>query len=143
MGFRVARHASRRTGGFTLLELMIAVSVILVAVVSTFAAQISSHNLILTSRETNTAVADLQAAMERVLLRPADQIPLAGAANFPPGTPIAAFNDLHLANQRVVPTYPDFAGGAVPDPLEIVLTMSWNDHKGRPRTMRLASVKTR
>ena len=135
--------ARRRRGGFTLVELMIAITVILVAVVSTFTAQISSHNLIRVSRETNTAIADLQAAMERVLLRPADQIPLAGAANFPPGASIAAFDDLHLDNERIVPAYPDFAGGDVPDPLQIVLTLTWDDYRGRPRSIRLASMKTR
>lgn len=132
-----------RKRGFTLMELMIAITILLVAVLSTFVSQLSSHNLIRTSRETNSAIADLQAAMERVLLRPADQIPLAGAANYPPGQPIAMFDGLHLSGETIVPSYPGFAGGAVPDPLPIVLTLAWNDFKGRPRTMRLASMKTR
>ena len=56
--------------------------------------------------------------------------------------PIARFEGLHLANQRLVATYPGYVPGQqVPDPLAIVVTMNWNDFEGRPRTMRLATMK--
>ncbi|MBK7876034.1 MAG: hypothetical protein IPJ77_09820 [Planctomycetes bacterium] len=120
---------------------MIAITVLLVAVLGTFVAQLASHSLLRQSRETNLATADLAAAMEQMLVLPADQIPLAG--RFPPGQPIAAFDGLHLANERIVPTYPGFTGPTPPDPLPIVLTLTFDDSKGRQRVLRLASMKTR
>ena len=128
--------------GFTLLEILIAVAVLIVAVTAAFATQLSSLNLLHTARETNTAMADLENAMERALALATDQIPVPGSA-FQAGQPIAAFAGLHLDNQSIVATYPGYAGGAVPDPLEIVLTMTWDDWVGRPRTMRLSTMKVR
>lgn len=125
-----------------MVELMIAATILMVAVLSTFVAQIGSHNLVKVAHETNTGMADLQAAMEAVLLRPVNEIPIPSSP-FKPNTPIAAFNNLHLNGESIVPTYPGYAGGIVPDPLQIVLTLTFKDHKGRQRTMKLASMKTR
>lgn len=129
--------------GFTLVEMMIAITVLAVAVLSTFITQISSHNLMRTSRETNVAMADAEAAMDRLLLLPFDSIPVPGSA-FALGQPVAAFTNLHLENETIVPTYPGYAGvGTIPDPLQIVLTVTWNDYAGRQRIIRLSSMKTR
>ncbi|MFN0242116.1 MAG: prepilin-type N-terminal cleavage/methylation domain-containing protein [Planctomycetota bacterium] len=137
------RRARRTRQGFTLVEMMIAITVLAVAVLSTFITQISSHNLMRTSRETNVAMADAEAAMDRLLLLPVDEIPVAGSL-FAAGQPVAAFTNLHLDNETIVPTYPGFAGvGAIPDPLQIVLTVTWNDYAGRQRIIRLSSMKTR
>jgi hypothetical protein len=125
-----------------MVELMIASTVLMVAVLATFVTQISSNNLIRVAHETNTGMADLQAAMESVLLRPVDTIPIP-TSPFKPNTPIAAYTNLHLPSETIIPTYPGYAGGTVPDPLQIVLTLTFKDHKGRQRTMRLASMKTR
>ena len=132
----------RGRGGFTLVELMIAIGILLVAVLTTFVTQLASHNLLLTARDTNVAMGDLEAAMEQVLVFQPDQLP-APTGLFPHGQPIPAFEGLHLANERVVVTYPGYAGAAVPDPLQIVVTLTFNDHKGRQRMLRLASMKTR
>jgi len=131
-----------RSGGFTLVEVMIATTVLMVAVLTTFVTAISSHDLVRGARDTNTGIADLQAAMEEVLLRSVDEIPVAGSP-FAPNAPIAAFTNLHLRNETIVASYPGYAGGAIPDPLPIVLTLSFRDGKGRPRTLKLASMKTR
>lgn len=137
------RIHSKSRRGFTLIELMIAITVLTVAVLSTFITQISAHNLMRTSRETNTATADVQAAMEQLLLLPMNTIPIAGSA-YVPGQPVAAFTGLHLRDETIVPTYPNYAGGpTVPDPLQIVLTITWSDFAGRQRILRLASMKTR
>jgi hypothetical protein len=125
-----------------MVELMIAATVLLVAVLATFVTQISSSNLIHVSRDTTTGMADLQAAMEEVLLLPMDSIPVTPGP-YPPNVPIAAFTNLHLRNESIVPTYPGYTGGTIPDPLQIVLTLKFNDYKGRLRKMTLASMKTR
>ncbi|MCY2961110.1 MAG: prepilin-type N-terminal cleavage/methylation domain-containing protein [Planctomycetota bacterium] len=129
--------------GFTLIELMIAITVLLVAVLCTFTSQLKSRDLLQTSRETTIAMAELQEAMERILLRPVDTIPIASSA-YADGRPIAAYTDRNLSNEQIVPDYPGYtAGGPVPDPLPIVLTITWNDPRGRPRTKTLCSMKTR
>jgi prepilin-type N-terminal cleavage/methylation domain-containing protein len=136
------RIASSRRG-FSLIELMIAITVLTVAVLSTFITQLSSHNLMRTSRETNVAVADAHAAMEAMLLvSPIASLPVAGST-YAAGQPIAEFDDLHLANERVVAIYPNYVpGSAVPDPLEIAVEVTWNDFAGRPRRIRIASLRT-
>jgi prepilin-type N-terminal cleavage/methylation domain-containing protein len=136
------RKDARRRAGFTLVELMIAIVVLLVAVLGTFTSQLKARDLIRTSRETQIAMADLQSAMERILLRPVDQIPIATSL-YAHDQSIAAYEDLHLPDQRIVATYPGYTGGDVPDPLPIVLTMTWSDAQGRPRAETLRSMKTR
>lgn len=137
----LARRRPRHSlAGLTMIEALIAVGVLMVAVLSALSSQVTSLNLITTSRETNTALSDLQAAMEQVLLERADEIP--GA--YPADTSLVNFDDLNLQDERIVPTYPGFVvGDVVPDPLPIVLTISWSDYGGRPRFMTLSSMKTR
>jgi hypothetical protein len=86
---------------------------------------------------------DLQSAMERMLLRPADELPIAGSL-YQDDTAIAAFEGLHLANEQILVDYPGYVlGGPVPDPLPIVLRLNWTDTRGRPRFLVLRSMTTR
>ena len=133
----------RARAGFTLLELVFALSVLSFALVSAFASQLGSLDLIRASRETSIASADMQAAFERVYTLQLDQLPLAGS-DFEAGQPVADFEGLHLQDQRLIATYPTWAGGAaaVPDPLEVVLTMTWSDFDGRPRRLVMGTMVT-
>ena len=116
---------------------------LLLSLLGALLAELNAVNLVRTSRETAAASADLRAGMEGILLLPPANIPAAGGP-FEPGVPIAAFSDLHLRGESVVAQYPGYvAGGAVPDPLSIVLTVSWTDFAGRPRKMRLATMRTK
>ncbi|MBK9388121.1 MAG: prepilin-type N-terminal cleavage/methylation domain-containing protein [Planctomycetes bacterium] len=136
---------SRRAdaAGFSLVELMIAVTVILFGLLTAYSSELSSLEVVKTSRETNTAMADLQACMESLLVLPPAEIPNPEGP-YAPGQIVEAFRDLHLENQRIVATYPNLVTGQpVPDPLEIVLTMTWTDRQGRGRELRISSVKTR
>ena len=54
----------RHQAGFSMVEVMLALSVLLVAVLGAFSSQAASSNLIRISRETDLALADLQACME-------------------------------------------------------------------------------
>lgn len=118
---------------------MVAMSVLALALGYSMRVQSGSMKLIETNQDNMTAIADLQAAMEQVLLQTHDNIPV----NFPAGTPIAAFTNLHLPNQQIVPSYPD---GTTADPLEIQLTLTFTNTKHTtdvPRTLTLYSMKTR
>jgi len=128
--------------GISLVELMVAVTVLTLAILGTLTTQASCRKLSKTGRETTRAVADLQSAMEEILLLPIEDIPHEDG-DYAPGLPIARFTDLHLNGETITPTYPGLGGGVVPDPLEIILTCQWIDHGGRARTLTFANLKTR
>lgn len=132
-----------RSGGFTMVEMIVAIAVMLIAVLATSVAQVSALRLQDGARETAKALADLESAMESVLSKQVETIPVAGSP-YQAGQPIAAYEKLHLKNQRIVPSYPGYtAGGVVPDPLTIVLTATWTDRRGAPRRAVLRGMKTR
>ena len=137
------KRSSGRTGrgGFSLLETLIAITVLMVAVMSAMSSQVTSMNLMRTNRESNAAMTDLETAMEGLLVL--DTLQEIVTLN-PDGQAIAAFNGLNLPNETIIPTYPGLAGGgAVPDPLEINLNMTWTDWRGRQRSLQLATMKAR
>ena len=68
-----------RSAGFTVIELMLGIGVLLVAVLGALGSQLVSHDLVQVTRETDAATTDLQAAMEQLLLDTADEIPVAGS----------------------------------------------------------------
>lgn len=135
------RRRSRRAG-FTVLELTLGMTVLLVAVMTTMASQLVALDLVKSLREQNAAMGDLQSAMNEIQLLPPDDIPIATSL-YADGQPIDAYTDRNLPSETIVPDYPGFAGGAVPDPLQIVLTCAWTDWKGRGRTLQLSSAVTR
>ena len=142
IGSKQNRGRGGSVGGFTLIELVLAASLLLIGVMAAFSSQLSSMNLSRASRESNTAMTDIQTAMDEVLLQPIDQIPTAGF--YPPNQPIAAYTNLNLNGETVTPSYPNYGGvGPVPDPLEIVLSMTWKDWRGRRMAIQLATVKAR
>ncbi len=126
-----------------MIEVIIAFGVLLIAVMSALSSQITSMRLMTSSRETAIAMSDLQGCMERLLLLRSDEMPVPGS-EFEAGQPVEAYTDLHLGNETIVPTYPGYVmGGTVPDPLPIILTLSWTDPQGHARNLNLSSMKTR
>ncbi len=137
IGGRALGDARRR--GFSMLELMFALTILSVGVMAAFSGQVNSLNLLSSSEETRSAVMDLQSALESILARGPDD----AVATFPPGQPMNAYSSLHMLDQQIVPTYPNFAGGTIPDVLQVVVTCTWTDFEGRPRDLDLASVMVR
>lgn len=132
-----SRRARR---GFTLLELTIAIAVVLVAVLATASTQVSALGLSRSARDTAQATSDLASAMEEVLLFPGGQIP----TQFPAGQSVPRFDDLNLEGERIVATYPGWAGaGPLPDPVVVRLTITWTDKSGRARTQFLTCARAR
>ena len=133
----------RRAGGFTMVEMIVAITVLLIAVLSTSVAQIAALRLQDGAKETNVALADLESAMESVMAMSIDTIPIDGS-RFEAGQPVAAYEGLHLRDQRIVTTYPGYTlGGVVPDPLPIVMTTTWTDRRGAQRSAVLRGMKTK
>ena len=135
------RRASARAG-FGLVEVMLATDVLVVTLMAAVSGQMAALNLMRTTRENNTATAELTAAMEELSGLGIDSLPGAGSPTAD-GQPIAKFDGRALHNESVVATYPGYTPGNVPNPLTIVLTLSWTDWAGRPARMHVATMKAR
>lgn len=137
--------------GFTLVELMVAITVLMIAVVGTVQAQLQALDLMRSSRESDVAMADLRAAMEELLLLSPAAIIAAdtGVGATPPlkyveGAPITSWSDRNLRNERIVVDYANWNAGdlVIADPLEIQLTSTWTTFKGGTRSLNLITKKT-
>lgn len=128
------------SSGFTLVELTVAITVLLVAVLSTGVAQLSAFRLQQGAKETTYAHAALESAMESILSRSLDDID----DRHPAGQPMAGFQAPGIHDLRLVPSYPGWtAGTPPPDPLTIVVTATWTDRRGEERRDTLRGMKTR
>jgi len=137
---RGAAPKRRRRAGFTMLETLIAIAVLLVATAAAFGSQIASYGVINSSRNLSVAMTDLEVSMEQLLAESTDEM----VVQFPAGQPLAAFTGVHLREQLITPTYPGYAGiGTPPDPLDVVLTATWLDNRGRPQRLLLRTQATR
>ena len=137
----IRTHPRGVTGGFTLLELMFALTIMSVGVMAAFMSQMGSMSLMRTAEEQEIILTDLQACVEEMLSLNPEDLPLS-SSDYTDGEPIAAYEELHLRGQRIVATYPEFSGVVVPDPLVIRLSASWTDFEGQPRTMSLVTAVT-
>ncbi|MEZ5973919.1 MAG: prepilin-type N-terminal cleavage/methylation domain-containing protein [Planctomycetota bacterium] len=133
-------HKGNRRRGLSMIEVMVAIVVLLVAATAAFSSQMTSMRLVQQSRDRGVALADMTACMEAIRSTPPDN--LAEAGPFAHGVPVAAYDDLHLRDEQIVVTYPGYvAGGALPDPLVVVLTANWRDDRGGLRQARLMTVR--
>lgn len=135
-------HPRGSSGGFTLLELMFALTIMAVGVMAAFMSQMGSMSLMRTAEEQEIILTDLQACVEEMLSLNPEDLPLS-SSEYTDGESIAAYEELNLRDERIVATYPEFTGGDVPDPLVVRLTASWTDFDGHPRTMDLVTAVTR
>jgi prepilin-type N-terminal cleavage/methylation domain-containing protein len=132
-------HKKESRRGMTMLEVMVATTVLVTAAIGSGMAQMASHNLLRTSTETTLAVDELHNAMERVLLLPRRDLAISDGL-YAPGQKIEAFNDHALADEQIAVTYP----GAVvdqppPESLEVQLAITWTTFDGHTRTLTLHS----
>lgn len=135
------RGRARKRAGFSLLELMFAMSILTVGVMAAFSSQVGSMELMRSSRETQTASADLRAAMEDLLTRTAEFLVEHPSSPYLPGVSIAEYEDLHLTGQRIVTSYPNYEEGEdVPEILQVRLTCTWTDYEGRERDLDLVTA---
>lgn len=133
------RRSRSRSAGFTMLEVMFGTLVLMISLLAAFTSQILSLNLVRSARDVNTATSELTAALEEVTTLTIDSIP----TDYAPGAAIAKYDGRVLRNESIVVTYPNFAGGAVPNPLEVVVTINWTAWNGRASRLSLSTMKAR
>ncbi len=122
--------------GFSMIELMIAMTVLMFVSAALGTAMVSSNNLTRQSRETRIASMELVKAMEEIQSVPQSSIPL----TFSPGVPVP--QDSVLDNLRITATYPGYVAGIeVPALLTIVLEVAWTTFDRSERTLSLTSAK--
>ena len=130
----------RSRAGFTMIELLVAITVLLVSLAAAFGSQVASFGLIDSSRDSTLAMAELERCMEEVLTKSSDNIPV----DYPAGESIAGYENVRLRQQSIVTRFPGYSGsGAIPDPLEVVLQATWLDSRGRPQRLTLTTQVSR
>ncbi len=138
---RIPRRKTR--AGLCLVEVMVAIVVLLIATSAAFMSQLTSMRMVEQSREIGVAISDLEAAMDRVRTSSMDSLAVPGSTYEHDGS-IDQYDDLHLRDQRIVVSYPEYvAGNDLPNPLRIVLTATWTDRRGGARfeTLQTARVE--
>lgn len=123
--------------GFTILELMIGVVVLVIALVGLIAAYIGCFTLNNSARNLTIAINDAQCVIEEIrdVNIPANIVTedwTAWAANDPP----AGGGCNRLDNEAIAVTYPS---GTEAMPLEILVTVTWTE-KNRQRSTRAATL---
>ena len=127
-----SRQSARSRAAFSMVEVMVATTLLLVATSGTLLANVAARNLMRTSRETRAATLAASAALEGMLLAPAPEL----VARHPEGTPLVIgelVGDVGLRDLLVTPAYPGHAAGD--ELLRIALSVSWTTFEGSNRTM--------
>ena len=140
VGHRPKKHSQ---AGVSLVEVMVAIVVLLISSSAAFMSQLTSMRMVNQSRDISVAMADLEVCMDRIRLTPVDALAVQGST-YEHGQNVAQFDDLHLRDQRLVVTYPGYVvGGALPEPLEVLVHATWTPDRGGSVTQSLRSVRVR
>jgi Tfp pilus assembly protein PilV len=124
--------------GHSLVEVLIAGTILVTALLASVRNQISSLALLESSRDTEVATELLRAAMDECFLASNAELADAGGA-YAPG--VALDLPEALEGQQLVYTLPGYAGGAVPAFLEVQFQLTWTSSSGLPRTQVLNGGK--
>lgn len=135
------RFARKGANAFTFVEVLAAVSLLVIAFLGVFASFRSSGLLREATNETNRAMFKLQAVMEFAFGQPFDDV----TTLLPPGEPIDipgltdGAGDFQLSNEQIIVTYDD--PGA--DPLHFTITITWTSRLGTQRSESLSCARAR
>ncbi len=123
-----------------MIELLVAITVLLISLAAAFGSQVASFGVIDSSRDSTLAMTELERCMEEVLTKSSDNIPV----DYPAGEAIPGYDDVRLRQQSIRPSFAGYSGsGAVPDPLEVVLEANWLDSRGRLQRLTLTTQVAR
>lgn len=124
--------------GVSLIEVIVAVAIITLGVTVLMAQLEASFKITSVNRETNKAMAHLQAGLEKVISTPFNNI----VGTYPNGSSVDQGNieseDL-MDGEYMTVTYVDENA----DPLEITMTVYWTSFDGRARSRSLTTMRTR
>jgi len=140
---RRLNQGKRDKGGFTFIEVLAAVSLLIIGFLGLFASFHTSAMLRETSNETSLAMFKLQTTVEYLFALPFDDI----TTILPADTPIDIAtladsntdNDLGLNNEVITIGYEDVAG----NPLKFTVSITWTSRMGNPRSASLSSGRVR
>ncbi|QDU67824.1 PulJ/GspJ family protein [Engelhardtia mirabilis] len=134
--------AKRRRRGFSVLELMLAMTVMTVGLVAAFSGQIGTQQVMRQSRETQLVLTRLETVMEYIHAQKPEDLPTNPVVAHGKTAPLD--DDLGLDNLKIITLYDGYVPGVEPpDPLHFKITGAWTDFEGRQRSLTLASVVTR
>ena len=132
----------RCRGGFTILELMLAMTVMTVGLVAAFGGQVGTQQVIRQSKETQLVLTRLETVMEYIHAQKPEDLPTDPVVAHGQTAPLD--DDLGLRDLQIITLYQGYVPGLdPPDPLHFTVTGSWTDFEGRNRTMTLASAVVR
>jgi len=132
--------------GTTLVEIMIATLIFTVALAALLGCVTAILYLVDTSREQAVAISDLRTIMERIRATSFSNIPV----QFPDGVAdggginpydqiVSGTGNYSLSAEQITVTYTDVNA----DPLEIRVTVSWQDKRGGAQSVSASTFRTR
>jgi prepilin-type N-terminal cleavage/methylation domain-containing protein len=128
----------RNQRGISLIEVIVSVAIIALGVTALMAQLEASYKITSVNRETNKATAHLQAAMEKVIATPFNNI-----VNTHPNESVVYLDNINtedlMTGEYITVTYADENA----DPLEITVTVYWTSFDGRARSRSLTTMRTR
>lgn len=134
------RAANRRLGGFAVLDLAVAATIVTAAVVLCIHTGRSTLRIRRNADERELALGALGTTVDAILATGHAELSI----TYPSNEPVQGLGRLPLAEEEVLvsyPTYPD--GSPLPLPLEIEASVSWRAWNGRARVERLVTLKCR
>lgn len=133
----------RRQKGTSLMEILVATFVFTIAMGGLLSSILAIVNLIDLAQDTTIATANLNNMMEKIRATPFAYMTSRftdDQADGPGGNPYQSIvGGYTLTNEQITANYADVNA----DPLEINLTLNWNDKRGRPRSISMSTFKTR
>lgn len=133
----------RRQSGFTFIEVIVAITVMILGFLGLYESFQASGRLREAARETNIAMFKLQTTMEYLFCVAFDDI----TTVLPEGAPIDIVtladsvegNDYRLNNEQIAIAYENPAM----DPIKFTITINWDTRFGTPRQASLSSARMR
>jgi hypothetical protein len=132
-----ASEPARPDAGLSLVEIMLALTVLTVVVVMLFGAILSTHMLGRVNKDKHRAIMDTTALMEQMAMIPIGNL----GTTFPHATDIPEFDNRHISNQRVRVVYD--GGDPTARPLGYQVVSTWTTAGRLPARLTVRGIRSR